>query len=121
MPSRAISMGEARMASQIIARRKGMSAAVASRTVIGFVSIVLSSILLATQAFVEHLDREAGHVLYAIRPIGIGAHLMFNCEHGNPVQKSPQNPSQCAGVYVNNTPLFLAPLYHFYIEHEDSF
>src|SRR5215469_3404895 len=109
MPSRAISVGEARMASQIIARRKGMFAAVASRTAIGFVSIVLSSILLATQAFIEHLNGETGDIFCAIWSIGIGAHLMFNREHGNPVQKRPQDSSQRTGISVNNTPLFLAP------------
>ena len=47
--------------------------------------------LLATQTFIEHVHAKAGHMIYAIWPIGVWAHLVFNGEHGNPLQKQLQD------------------------------
>jgi len=42
--------------------------------------------LLSAQTLVEHLHAEARHALRAIWSIAVGAHLVFNREHRNPVQ-----------------------------------
>ena len=76
---------------------------------------------LSAKTFVEHLHAEARHALRAIWSIGVGAHLVFNCKHGNPVQERPQDAGQRARINVYDLSFFLTPLHYLPVGHKNVF